>query len=247
MGSIVSIVSGKGGAGKSTFAAGVGRQLCLRGRRVLLVDTDCGLSTVEFLLEHTAAAVYHGADVLSGAVSLSQAVVTAPNVPDFLAAPPEPFDPSGWKAFADLLTRAASEYDTVLLDRPAGLDTALEQHLPYFRAVVICPPDPMAVRGAAAVRACLEQTRGMKECHTVINRFLPAAVARRQLPDLDELRDQIGAALLGVVPNDPQTLADQISGTLTLTAPYAKALRRIAARMDGEPVPLPNLKKLTRA
>ena len=39
---IVSILSGKGGVGKSVLSVGLAEQLALMGRRVLLVDADHG-------------------------------------------------------------------------------------------------------------------------------------------------------------------------------------------------------------
>ena len=44
MGAVTVITSGKGGVGKSTLTAGLGLALVRRGRRVLLIDGDAGLS-----------------------------------------------------------------------------------------------------------------------------------------------------------------------------------------------------------
>ena len=47
MGIATVITSGKGGVGKSTLAVGLGRALAQRGRRVLLVDCDAGLRSLD--------------------------------------------------------------------------------------------------------------------------------------------------------------------------------------------------------
>ena len=47
MGIATVITSGKGGVGKSTVAVGIGRALAQRGRRVLLVDCDAGLRSLD--------------------------------------------------------------------------------------------------------------------------------------------------------------------------------------------------------
>ena len=50
MGTITVITSGKGGVGKSVFTAGLGYALAGRGRRVLLVDCDAGLRSLDYML-----------------------------------------------------------------------------------------------------------------------------------------------------------------------------------------------------
>ena len=47
MGVSVVVTSGKGGVGKSTVALGMGRALAQKGRRVLLVDCDAGLRSLD--------------------------------------------------------------------------------------------------------------------------------------------------------------------------------------------------------
>lgn len=47
MGIATVITSGKGGVGKSTLTVGLGRALAQRGRRVLLVDCDAGLRSLD--------------------------------------------------------------------------------------------------------------------------------------------------------------------------------------------------------
>ena len=50
MGAVTVITSGKGGVGKSTLTAGLGLALVRRGRRVLLIDGDAGLSSLDHML-----------------------------------------------------------------------------------------------------------------------------------------------------------------------------------------------------
>ena len=52
MGIATVITSGKGGVGKSTVTVGLGRALAQRGRRVLLVDCDAGLRSLDLSLIH---------------------------------------------------------------------------------------------------------------------------------------------------------------------------------------------------
>ncbi len=245
MGKIISVVSGKGGAGKSTVAAGIGRGLVGLGYRVLLADTDWGLCAAEFLTENGNQAVYHMGDVLSGSVSPEQAIVPGAGTPDFLAAPPEETELSHWQRAAQLLTYLATGYDYVLVDRSAGFDTRLEEHLPQLTALVVCQPEGMSLRGAEVICQALRRG-GCQDIRLVINRFRPAAVREKILPDIDGVCDRVGAGLLGIVPEDDRVLSDQANARFSPKAPYGKALVRIACRLSGQQVPLPKLRKIMK-
>ena len=50
MSEIYVITSGKGGVGKTTTTANLGVGLAMRGKKVVLVDTDTGLRNLDLLL-----------------------------------------------------------------------------------------------------------------------------------------------------------------------------------------------------
>ncbi len=50
---VVAVVGGKGGVGKTNVALNVGLHLAQRGRRVILLDADCGLANADILLNVT--------------------------------------------------------------------------------------------------------------------------------------------------------------------------------------------------
>jgi len=47
---IITITSGKGGVGKSSLALNMAISLSRKGRRVLIIDTDFGLSNIDVML-----------------------------------------------------------------------------------------------------------------------------------------------------------------------------------------------------
>ena len=244
MATILSVVSGKGGVGKSTVAAGLARELAARYRRVLLVDTDWCLCSAQFLLEHASRAVYHAGDVLRGTVPLADAVVSSPGEPDFLAAGDTPPGPDDMQALAARLADAEDQYDYIILDRPAGLSLALESALPAYTALVVCQVDPVSVRGAGLAVERLRQTPGLTECRLVVNRFVATRARQDRQFNLDELCDRVGARLLGVVPEDEQVALALVGRSAAFTPAWRLALGRMAARLEGEAVPLPKLTRL---
>ena len=242
MGQIITIASGKGGAGKTTVTNGLARVLCGMGFHVLLVDTDYGLCSAEFLLSSGSNVVYHIGDVASQKVPLEKAVVTAAGEPDFLAACGEELSPKQGAAVIEL---AATVYDYVLVDRAAGLNCSLESHLTDYVTLVVSQPDGMGIRGAANVCAMLKQV-GCPKCYLVLNRFRPQMVKAKNAPDIDTICDTVGAQLLGIVPESEELFVHQSKGTFMLKAPYGKALFRIGSRLKGEAIPLPKLAKIMK-
>ena len=66
MGAVTVITSGKGGVGKSTISAGLGTALARRGRRVLLIDGDAGLRSLDHMLSVSEQLVFDISDVIAG-------------------------------------------------------------------------------------------------------------------------------------------------------------------------------------
>ena len=61
---VISVVSAKGGVGKSTFCVGMGRLLALHDKRVLLVDMDIGVRSLDILLGVSEKVVYNWGDLV---------------------------------------------------------------------------------------------------------------------------------------------------------------------------------------
>ena len=66
MGKVILIASGKGGTGKTLFAANIGTLLALRNKNVVLIDMDLGLRNLDLYLGLENKVVYNIMDVLSG-------------------------------------------------------------------------------------------------------------------------------------------------------------------------------------
>ena len=76
------VVSGKGGVGKTTVTANLGRALAARGRRVTLVDADIGLNNLDVALDLEDKVVYDILDVADGRIEPAEALVSDKDYPD---------------------------------------------------------------------------------------------------------------------------------------------------------------------
>ena len=110
-------------------------------------------------------------------------------------------------------------------------------------AIVVVTPDDIALRDAAEVRRRLE-AHGIQNQSMIINRFLPTLVISGVMPNVDQMIDQAGIRLLGVVPEDGVVSLSAAKGIPPAKGRAKMAFQRIASRIDGEPVPLANLKRL---
>ena len=68
MSQVIVVTSGKGGVGKTTTTANIGVGLAMRGKSVVLIDTDTGLRNLDLLLGLENRIMYDLVDVTEGRV-----------------------------------------------------------------------------------------------------------------------------------------------------------------------------------
>ena len=221
MGTAIVVTSGKGGVGKSTVSLGLASQFAAGGERVLLLDCDAGLRSLDRMTGTEEALVFDSSDVVAGRCAPADAIypcVTMPGV-SLMPAPASGEDLVPERVMLRLVPLLKRYFDRVILDSPAGVGRG-------FRA---------------AAAAAVPQQR------LVINRFnaeyFGSLSAGREdaggLRDLDDVIDQSGVRLIGIIPEDRQMTAAFQRGCVPADdLPGMTALSRIAARMNGVSVPL---------
>ena len=123
MGEVISVISGKGGTGKTTVCAAVASCLAAEGSRVLCIDADIGLRNLDIALGMAELPVLAFTEVLEGNFTLMDATAHPELDKLFLlTAPSRAGDRSvSPAAFAMLLHDAREEFDYVLIDSAAGI------------------------------------------------------------------------------------------------------------------------------
>ncbi len=243
VGEIIAVLSGKGGTGKTTVCAGLAAALAAAGRKVLCVDCDVGLRNLDIALGLADRGGPSFLDLCRGDGDFS-ALAPHPDYPSlfFLTAPvncrPEQIPAD---AFAALLRRAGAEFDQVLLDAPAGIDAGFRLAADAAdRILLVTGPDPAAIRDAARTADVLElmHKTGIR---LIVNRVRPRMVSRLHLT-VDDIMDQAGLPLMGIIPEDPKVPLAAAAETPLLRysrrGAAAAACRRIAARLQGLPEPI---------
>ena len=232
------IASGKGGVGKSSLTVGLCRALRDRGRRVLAVDCDLGLRSLDLLFHAGDALVFDWGDVLRGLCAPERACVDADGV-GLLAAPLHESGDFTPQAMRDMIAHYDGDYDFILIDAPAGVVGEFELASAMAdRALVVATSDGVCLRSASRAADTLRQ-QGVADLRLVLNRFHRAAVEHSFLVNVDDAIDRVGVQLIGVVPEDPEVTFRLPKGeALPKKSPAKTAWERIAARLDGEDVPL---------
>ncbi|MCR5552507.1 MAG: AAA family ATPase [Oscillospiraceae bacterium] len=242
MGQVIALTSGKGGTGKTTICAGLATCLAAEGSSVLCIDADIGLRNLDISLGMRDTAPISFVDVLKGRNALSEAT-PHPDIPNLrlLTAPfadrPETVR---FQDFGALLDTAREHFDFTLIDASAGLRDGFHFAAAYAdRILVIATPDPASLRDAAEAADQLARM-GKENVRLIVNRVTPA-VFRSLRWTVDDLMDEIGLPLQGLIPDDPDVvLAAAHNRPLILCTDRRAALGclHVARRLRGEKVPL---------
>ncbi|MCL2194705.1 MAG: P-loop NTPase [Oscillospiraceae bacterium] len=232
----IAVISGKGGVGKSTISACLAVEMAARGKRVLLVDCDIGLRSLDMILGVDEHVLFSWADAALGRCTVKQAVLPFGGI-HLLCAPVADEDTLEEDALAQLIT-TCSDYDVVILDAPAGIGFGYRcAVLAADRALVVCTADPVCVR-SAALAGTKALRMDLRDVRLVINRFDRKVALQRRHLAIDEIIDQTELQLIGVVPQQSQLFFQTSNANLLEANLVTQAVAQIASRLGGENIPL---------
>lgn len=195
------ITSGKGGVGKTTVTACLGRALARLGNRVVLMDADFGLNNLDVVLGLENRVVYDVADVIANRCRARQALVEDGTRNLFLL--PSAHGYLGDKVTAQnlklILDSLSPSFDYALVDCPAGIETGFKRAVSACeRAIVVTTPHISALRDANKVVTLLLSYKFTPTL--IINRVRGDLLADGKIPSADEISDIIKAKVDGVIP-----------------------------------------------
>lgn len=240
---IVMVCSGKGGTGKSTVSVLLGAQLAAAQQKVLLIELDSGLRSVDIIAGVYGRTVYDIEDVLCGRCEGDKAVVQSPLYPG-LSVISAPYEGGAVNAapLAALVFAMRPYFDFILLDTAAGMGAPFTAACGIAqRALLVLTPDPVALRdGRIVADFLMANGHPQNEVRLVMNRVSRQSFARgAAVFDLDECIDTVGAQLLAVIPESRELQNAAAAGTvLPEGCPAAVAGAAMAGRLLGRRIPL---------
>ena len=246
MGQVITVISGKGGTGKTTICAGVAACLAADGNRTLCIDGDIGLRNLDISLGMASLAPISFTDVLYGRYPLSDATPHE-TIPDLwlLTAPvTDTAKRIDEGAFGKLLDQARRDFDYILIDAPAGIGSGFRLATVHAdRLLAVSTPDPASMRDAASAADQLSMM-GKEDVRLVVNRITPRLFRQMRLT-VDDVMDGVGLPLMGVVPEDENVVLAAASHTplvLYSNQGASVACLHIARRLQGIKTPLMKLR-----
>ena len=245
-GRAIVVTSGKGGVGKTTATANIGLGLASHERKVVMIDGDIGLRNLDLILGVENRVVYNLVDVVSGRCQPRQALVKDKRLPNLFLIPASQIDQKdavNTDQMRELSAQLKEEFDFVLIDCPAGIEQGFRNAVAAAdEAIIITTPDVSPVRDADRVIGLLQGSLG--DPQLIINRMSIDLVKRGDMLDQQDVLDILAVRLLGIVPEDEAVLIAGNKGTpvvLNGGSPSGDAYGRIARRILGEDVPIPEL------
>jgi septum site-determining protein MinD len=251
---IITVTSGKGGVGKSTTTANISSALAKDGKKVIAIDFDIGLRNLDMILGLENRIVYDVVDVMEGNCNLAQAIIKdkrTPNLHFIPASQTKDKNILNKEKVQKLLDDLKKEFDYILIDSPAGIESGFEHSIFLAdRAVVVTTPEISAVRDADRVIGIID-AKSQKaidgkevEKHIIVNRLKPELVEKGDMLSVEDVLHILSLPLIGVVPD-----TEEIVSSTNLGEPIVhnerslagEAFRRIAKRIEGEEIPLLDL------
>ena len=173
MNNVIVVASGKGGTGKSTVCICLSVSLVKQGKRVLLIDCDCGMRGLDIMLDIEQDILFDASDAVCGNCGFGEAVYKSKNNDNLflMAAPFDAENELSPSVFRQLVDAVKGGFDYVIIDSPAGIGSGfVTAAAPADRALIVTNAEPTSVRGAVKVRKRLEAL-GIGDARLVINRF----------------------------------------------------------------------------
>ncbi|MDE0021357.1 MAG: septum site-determining protein MinD [Candidatus Poribacteria bacterium] len=248
MGRVIVVTSGKGGVGKTTVSANLGTALAMLAHRTVIVDADIGLRNLDLVMGLENRVVFNSLHVMEGECKLESALVKDKRVENLylLAAPQsrnkDDVDPENMEK---MVKQLSEKFDFVIIDCPAGIEQGFQNAVIGAKeALVIVTPEVSSVRDADRVIGLLQAT-GIESLSYVLNRLSQQLVDRGDMLSQPDVQEILRVPILGVIPEDHHiTASTNVGKPLAIEGgtPAGDAFGRIARRVLGEKVPVPEFR-----
>jgi flagellar biosynthesis protein FlhG len=249
----ISIISGKGGVGKSNFTLNFAITLSKLGKKVLIFDLDIGMGSIDILMGKSPK--YTIAHFFESKINLHHIIEKGPENISFIAGG------SGLNHFISISNEIADqflkeleiltkEYDYILFDMGAGMsETSIKFILSTQDVFVIITPEPTSIMDAYSAVKYLHLQGAPLTYYLVGNRMKNKNEAHLTLNKMVQTMDRFlneKAEVLGFLFDDPivsEAVMRQVP--FTIYKPKSRVtfhLREIAEKyiQKGEPINLLN-------
>lgn len=255
---VITVTSGKGGVGKTSFAVNLALQLQRQGKRVVLLDADFGLANIEIMLGVRPTA--NLADLMFHGKRLNDIIMSGPEGIGFISGG------SGIREMASInreqtfyVMQALSELDqradVIIIDTGAGIaDTVLDFAASSEELLLVVTPEPTSITDAYALLKILNRTREFEASRTTIqlvaNRVKNQQEGKEIFEKVSVVAEKflnVQVEFLGSIEND-EAVSNAIMKQKPLLLSYPKSdaaysISQIAYALDHQGEVLPDQRK----
>ncbi len=250
MGTVIAVISGKGGVGKTTTTANLGLGIAMNSKKCAIVDFDIGQRNLDMIIGLENRVVYDMVQVMDGDCTIPQAIIKSKvneNLHFLAASQTKDKSVLTSQKVEKLVKDLKASYDFVILDAPAGIESGFEHTIEFAdEAIIVVNPEVSSIRDADRAIGILDaKSQRVKEGHDVqkyliINRINPAMVQSGEMLKSDDILDILNIKLIGKIPEDKSIIDASNQGrpvVLDKKSEAGAAYIRVANRLCGKDVP----------
>lgn len=216
MAKIIVVTSGKGGVGKTTTSAAIAAGLAMKGHSTVVIDFDVGLRNLDLVMGCERRVVYDFVNVIHKEANLRQALIKDKRLDNLYILPASQTrdkDALNKEAVQEVLDELAKDFDYIVCDSPAGIETGAQMALHFAEeAIIVTNPEVSSVRDSDRILGILqsksrlaEQGKRVKE-HLLLTRYNPTRVANGEMLSVEDVEEILAVPLLGVIPESQAVL-----------------------------------------
>lgn len=229
----IAVTSGKGGVGKTQIAANLAVGLARLGQRVILLDADLGLASLDLALGVSPR--WDLRSFLTGEKSIEDVLVEGPCGVQLLPACPGRYDMANMEtkertALTEAIQKISDGFDVLVIDTGAGIGSnAVSFSATAEEILLVTTPDPTALRDAYAMAKVLHRRSGVNRINLVANQVsseTEGLYLHERLRDIVDRFLTLDLVYLGAIPRDTSVRESVVSGEpYILRAPASPASR----------------------
>ncbi len=171
---VITITSGKGGVGKSSFAVNLAIALGRKGQRVLIVDVDLGLANIDVMLGITTQ--HDLSHVLTGEKDIRDIIVTSQQGIQFISGGSGVYDliklqGAQFDVMVDSFLKLGDLADIIIFDTGAGVSENILRLIGASNeTILITTPEPTAIMDAYALVKTSNRLTNKPRLRLVVNK-----------------------------------------------------------------------------
>ncbi len=211
----IMIASGKGGTGKSTICINLGLSLAFKGKKVVLLDLNTGLRSLDILMSLENFALWNISDILKGNCSVERALLQCELCPNLMLLPgTQTADPKelSEESLSKLMVTLREDFDYILIDCPPGIGKIIELCAKTCdEAIIVTNANNSALRDADALEDKLLRT-GVYNRSYIINSLNYDLIRKGVELKLEDVDERLRCTLIGIIPEDNNIRASTNTG-----------------------------------